>query len=342
MNGTTAVVGVTALLIASACSDRDEGRTPKTARPVVAVQEVRAPCDWLTPDEVAEHLGDLAGEPWRALTAASVRADAGGSACAYPVSSKRGIAEVAIQVDLEGAPEHELAQALIADVVAPDMATAGIEAAPEVKPADGWDTATWSAGERVYRIGHVAVRIGDRSSVTREESLDRLAKRLRDKMVDKPFANSLSDAAAEGRAPDPCELITRAEAEVVLGPLIVAPYRSLKKSPLAHGDGWSCTYFAAGHRTLVVYPTYRDGKESFEMSAGLGSLVRSNLGGADEADLRDGPWDSAAMGTAGELNVLSGDTLLEITYRTSATDLEGATRLAAIAMPRALKITTKP
>ena len=139
--------------------------------------------------------------------------------------------------------------------------------------------------------------------------------------------------------PDPCGLLTQAEAEAVLGELVVEPYRSAGNSPLADPHGQGCTYFAAGHRALVLLPHWESGKMMFGMARSAGGLVASALPAlgpdAESADTLDGPWDEvAANGTTGELYFLKGDRMLEIGYLTSSTDAAGAVRLAGVAVGR--------
>lgn len=330
----TLLVSITTLVALSACkgSESEVAAVEKKPRVAIDTQELKAPCDWLTREAVAEVLGPLAGEPYRVMDAENVRPDATGLACAYRVTTDRGVAEIAVQMDPNGAPELETATDVMAGVLSkerPDLV-----APKDAKRTEGWDFVDWVAGERIHRVGHVAIRTHDRSSLVKDTGHDRIAVLLREKIADRPFVNPGSDANAAGSAPDPCDLLTRAEAEAVLGPLVVAPYRSLKSSALADGHGPSCTYYTQQHRTLVVYPTYYDGKERFQMAAGLGSLMRSGIGGADEGDLLDGPWESATAGPGGALLFLQGDTLLQIIYKTSSTDIAGAAKLAALAMPR--------
>jgi hypothetical protein len=345
MNRSAANIVIVATLSLGACSksgDDSHSTTPAGAGKTATVdtQAVRDPCDWLTKEEVAGILGPLAGEPYRVLTAESVRASDDGEACAYPVTGRNGVADIALQVDLEGAPELEGGEAMMAGVVARELSEDehGEAQLPSTRTAE-WDAVGWYAGERLHRAGHLAIRIGDRGSVAKEESLDRIANLLRTKIADKPFADPGPAQFFESNSSNPCDLLTRAEAEAVLGPLTIAPYRSAKSSALARDDGASCAYYSAGHRVLVVEPRYVGGKEDFDMAAGLGSLVRSGIGGADEGDLLDGPWDRATAGPKGDVLFLQGDTALTVSYRTSTTDMAGAAKLAAIAMPRAVKFT---
>lgn len=321
-----------------ACSGGDPTR-PATARAAIDAQELKSPCEWLTRAEVVGVFGPLAGEPQRVGDAENWGADESGEACAYPVNTEHGAANLVVQLDLKGAPGFEAADEKMLDLVAAGMPPGLQGEAPGVeKRPEGWDYVGWIAGIRLYRVGHVAILMNVTNNRSKDQSLDRIASVLRAKIADEPFSSPANDANLAESSEDPCDLVTRAEAESVLGKLSVAPYRSLQSSPLAHGDGPSCTYYSPGHRVFMVRPVYFDARERFNSTAGLGSLVRSNLGGADAADLLDGPWDSATTGASGELLFLQGDTLLKIYYATSTTDIEGAAKLAAIAMARAVKV----
>ncbi len=71
------------------------------------------------------------------------------------------------------------------------------------------------------------------------------------------------------------------------------------------------------------------------MANGIGGLITSMLGvGGSSADTLDGPWDQTASGVTGSLLFLKDDQMLEVHYRTSATDAAGATRLARAAVAR--------
>jgi hypothetical protein len=344
MNALTPMIVLSTLAL-GACS-RGEPRAgdssapePTGARPAIDAQELKAPCEWLTTAEIVEVFGPLTGDPQRVGDAENWGAAAEGEACAYPVATEYGSANLVLQLDPTGAPGYESAEAMMSNVFAQEMAPAPQTDAPvAAKQPGGWDYVGWVAGIRVYRLGHVAILMNLTHSRAQDEPLDRIASMLREKLQDKPFSSPVNDANLGDSAEDPCKLLTQAEAESVLGKLSVAPYRSLKSAPLAHEAGPSCSYYSSGHRVFRVRPVYSNGKERFDMAAGLGSLVRSNLGGADAADLLDGPWEHATEGTSRELMFLQDDTLLQVFYAASTTDIEGAAKLAAIAMPRALKV----
>jgi hypothetical protein len=86
----------------------------------------------------------------------------------------------------------------------------------------------------------------------------------------------------------------------------------------------------------VVTPTWTRGKQAFQISRGVGTLVTSVAADPDRetADTLDGPWDDALLGLDGALAFLKGDRLLEIGYLTSSTDAAGAVKLARVALGR--------
>ncbi|HEX6089286.1 MAG TPA: hypothetical protein VFZ13_03910, partial [Gemmatimonadales bacterium] len=181
------------------------------------------------------------------------------------------------------------------------------------------------------------------------EKAKQLAAAVRDKMADRPFANPVdpmldsvlkmagSPTRPPAQGPDPCALLTRAEAEAVLGPLTVPPYRSAGGSPLWDANGDSCSYFTGnGHRALTIMPVWSQGQMTFRMAAGMGGMA-ANATGVDEhmaADTLEGPWDGVMQDMHGLLRFLKGDRLLEVTWVSSNTDKAGALRLAAAAVGR--------
>ena len=161
-----------------------------------------------------------------------------------------------------------------------------------------------------------------------------LAAAIMDKVADLPFAEDPKDLAAPHSDPDPCSLITRAEAETVLGPLTMAPFRSREGTALAHANGSSCSYFTGKHRVLVVTPTYSGGAMQFKMMAGVGNFVSSVLGGAKAPDTLDGKWDQITTSATNTLVFLKGDQTVDFQFKSSSTDYNGAVKLAQVAAAR--------
>jgi hypothetical protein len=123
----------------------------------------------------------------------------------------------------------------------------------------------------------------------------------------------------------------------VLGKLVVPPYRSDENTPLAIENGKSCSYLTAGHHALVLTPTWEYGGTASEATRMLGIVEKiAPALHNDAADTLDtGPWEEAGANPAtGELYFLKGDRFLEVGYLTAATDMNGAVRLASIALGR--------
>jgi hypothetical protein len=336
--GLTAAIAVALLSGCGGSSEPVGAATPrieKLQRPAIQTQEVPMPCEWLPQAEVESILGKLARPPRRGFSAKSPRPDEEGYACVYSIAAARGkIDEVAVQLDLYGSSEFESAMGMLGAMFAAELNQGHGEAPQPEQRTDGWDYVSALPGISVWRLGHMAVQIGNESSTVAQETLERLALAIRNRWVDVPFAMPGSNANAPSSPPDPCALLTRAEAEAVLGKLLVEPYRSAESGAIADADGPSCSYYSQGHHALVLTPTWNDGATMFEMAGGIGGMLRSQVGGADEGDALDGPWDQATAGTTGALYFLKGDRMLEIVYKTSSTDVHGAARLAAAAIAR--------
>lgn len=199
------------------------------------------------------------------------------------------------------------------------------------KALNGWDWPATHGG----RIGHVRITISTLASDVDVpgDKLDTITARVRDRIPDLPFP-MVGYSSSESR--DPCSLITRQEAESVLGPLVVPPYRTGGDGPFAYATGPNCGYFTAGHHVVIVTPHWRGGDRDVAANRGIGGLIASVSGdhSAESADTLEGPWDQATMSLDGRLMLLKGERALEIAYRGSSTDERGALKLARIAVPR--------
>jgi hypothetical protein len=324
----------------------------ETAPPV---QPVPHPCEWLSPAVVEGIFGPLNGAPIRVQSARDDEPDAEGTRCLYRLIGHYGELRMLLEVDLNGAiPEllgigmsvrqalrasdetgvdgsdAEQAAAALGALTRAPTGESGIASRP-----DAWDSSGSVPGLAIWRIGHVAVKLAGDIMLLPGDQLERLALQLRDVLADdRPFAATVRDERPWPRQPDPCSLLTRAEAEAVLGPLVVPPYRSSGESAQASATGLSCSYLARNHRALVLTPEFSDGALDFRAIAAFGGHLRSSVGGADHGDLLDGPWEQATQDAGGALYFLDGDRLLKMIYLTSSTDLGGAGRLAAHAVPR--------
>ena len=151
-----------------------------------------------------------------------------------------------------------------------------------------------------------------------------------------PAADSSGSARQVSSANhDPCMLVTRAEAEAVLGTLVADPYRSRQDTSVADASGPTCVYPAGAGRALLVTPEWTYGKMTLDAERLVGGLVRqvADLPGA-VADTLEGPWDDVVVGMSGELLFLKGARSLTIAHQPASTDATSALRLAGPALAR--------
>jgi hypothetical protein len=319
-------------------------------------------CGWLSAAEVEAMVGKLAGAPHR-----------GDQGCVYPLPVDTATArrraqalelrrkleerfgksdfpeltadESAVIVDVQvyADPAGQLARNAAGAIMAgwlkdgnDSSAKPAADSAPPAPPTlPGWDATNRPTARSFFgKLGFVQVDVRVQSAeVTREQTVA-MANRIRGKIADLPFPSERSGVPS---GPDPCVLVTAREAEAVLGKLVVPPYRSDEGTPLAIENGNSCSYLTAGHHALVLKPTWEYGGSAYEATR-LGGIVEKiaptlHNGAADTLD--DGPWEEAgANSTTGELYFLKGDRFLEVGYLASSTDMNGAVRLARIALGR--------
>jgi hypothetical protein len=328
-------------LITGACHGSDGAAADLASRgktSPVATQPVDSdPCAWLPVAEVERLLGPLGAKPTRVRNAEQFdEVDPQGSACSYQLRghSEDSPAFIAIGVVLDGvsALEAGLGSTFTATGLA---ALGGADQRDTAMSTTGrWDWksdlpsgALWAA-----RQGHLAVMATVRARSLPNESVDSLAAAIIDRIPDLPFGER--SAVAGPSSPDPCALLTQAEAEAVLGKLVVAPYRSRESTTIANANGTSCSFYTPNHHVLVVTPTREDGRMVFKMMSSMAQEITESLGVSAAGDTLNGAWDETARSIDGTLYFLKGDRMLEMKYRTANTDLAGALRLAAAALPR--------
>jgi hypothetical protein len=357
-------LGVLLLAAATACGDGDAGTaaaargTPAAdsgdrdvAGPPAPFELASAPddpCQWLTAKEAEGVLGGFGAPPARVRPGQRPRPDPRGTGCLYTLAEqpKIGRGTVTLTVSLHGGTLADLATSVTEGMFGPrPVAVADSAAARSAQR--GWDHESSAGLSYLARVGHVGAEVDLGSIQIPVEKAKRLAVAVRDKVPDRPFANppdpdllALEQATGDPpepppQTPDPCALVSRAEAEAVLGPLAVPPYRSAGDSPLwdAYGDG--CSYYTGGHRVLTIKRTLEGGKTFFRMAAGT-SGVGANAASVETAaaDTLEGPWDDVMQDMYGTLRVLKGDRMLEVVWRTSPADQAGAVRLAGKALER--------
>ena len=341
---------------AVAAGDGGPGRATIAPTAVRTASLPANPCDWISVDQVAALVGPLDGEAERIRSVEQPEPSDDGRACLYRLTARPRLGDRGVLVEVSPAAGvlFERTGGAMQEHFAAALRDSGAPAKPRAAPDAGWDYSghlPMGLVSYIGRIGHVSVFIVSQSPDVPRARLAALAARIRDRIPDLPFPlppdpmleelkrMEGGDPEPPPSGPDPCGLLTQAEAEAVLGKLVVEPYRSAGNAPLADPHGQGCTYFAAGHRTLVLLPHWDSGKMMFGMARSAGGLAASVLPApgpdAESADTLDGPWDEAAAnGTTGELYFLKGDRMLELGYLTSSTDAAGAVRLARVAMGR--------
>ena len=355
----------------NASNDPVEDATEPTNEPSVRTASVPAdPCDWIPVSEVEAVVGKLAEPPKREdgcrytmvmpesvsarrqeAVAQRERLNAQLKAAFkdyQPLEVNGSMAEyehdprtyaVTLNVDVSGNTAGELGAAAAGKVLAswlPPQAGDGQDTTEEPAKSDGWDVLLPMPYGFAARSGHVQISVLGQAPDVPPELSQALATHVRDRIPDLPFpaTNRYQVVALAKEGKHPCSLLTRAEAEAVLGPLAVDPYRaSSYYPPLAHGTGHGCAYYTAGHNVFSIIPVWTGGEESFKLEKGIGGLI--GIVAPQENVMFKGPWDAAqASGATGALLFLKGDRLLEVHYLTSSTDRGGAVRLAAQAIQR--------
>lgn len=216
---------------------------------------------------------------------------------------------------------------------------------PPKQPPEGWDRFLPKVQvmnpELALGAGHLAVRIALQTPAVSGEQALALANRIRASIPDLPFRSDIPPGmlrvAGLGGEHDPCTLLTAGEAEAVLGKLVVPPYRAQEGTYLVHQQGPSCAYYTAGHRAMVLSPTWEYGGMEVEAIRGVGGLIGQIAPALLEspADTLDEEWEEVGADAAtGELYFLQGERLLKVGYLGSSTDANGAVHLARLAMRR--------
>jgi hypothetical protein len=340
---TTAIALACALslgLVACGRSDNSSDKTPKgggksastSSASIPKVQTSKAPCDWISRASAEKALGEpLTADPVRVRSAENAVPQADGDGCLYQLKSSSAFSEgkVAIQVDPDEAGAMQAGFGGVPDI----EATFKSKESHGDSVVDGrWDFESGlPGGVTMLRKGRIAIQV---FAFGKSDQGKALASAILDSIPDLPFANDPADPSAKSEDPDPCALITRAEAEKELGPLTMAPFRSRESSAIAHGNGSSCAYYTGKHRALVVTPTYDHGEMKYKMMAGVGGMVSTALGGAKAPDTLDGPWDQISTNATGELTLLKGDKMVQMQYKSSPADYVHAVNLARAAAGR--------
>lgn len=151
-------------------------------------------------------------------------------------------------------------------------------------------------------------------------------------------AEAATDAAANraaGNRRDPCSLLTAAEVEAVLGPLVGPPFQAVGARPRPSKE--ECRYETAGFRAISVKVLWTGGAQMIGMMGAMQDVVKK--AGLAELKLTDGStvagaWDEARVSQCCEFNALHGDQLVTVNVAGSHATLQQAARLADAAVKR--------
>ena len=337
-----------------------DAKQPSTAvvwKPTIRTASMPAePCDWIPAAEVEALIGKLAEAP--------TKKDDG---CRYILVMPEAVAAKRQQANaMREKMREKFRQAFGTDAAEPERPNPILDTesdprtyavivkvdvsgkgAGEAKKGEGnpaaadWDEARRGAYRFTGRTGHVWITVAGQAPDVPREAIPVLAARVRDRIPDLPFAVTNPYQVVESGDSDPCSLLTRAEAEAVLGPLAIDPYRASSEwPPLAHGQGHACAYYTPGHRVFVLSPTWIGGAQTFNLEKGIGGFIEKSISAAggtastQEFMVIKGPWDQTHVGMTGQLLFLKGDRLLQVHYLTSRAALGDAVKLAAVAMRR--------
>lgn len=323
-------------IVACNRADKAKGADTKSATAsstsIPKVQTSKSPCDWISRAAAEKAMGEsLTVDPVRVRSAENAVPQADGDGCLYQLKSTSAFSEGKVAVEV--APDDPgTMQAGFAGV--PD-----IEATFKSKESHGdsvidgrWDFESGlPGGVSMLRKGRITIQVFAYGKSSQGKAL---ANAILDSIPDLPFTNDPADPGAKSEDPDPCSLITRAEAEKELGALAMAPFRTRENTAIAHGNGSSCAYYTGKHRALVVTPSFSGGEMKYKMMSGVGSMVSTVLGGAKAPDTLDGPWDQISTGATGALTMLKGDKMIEMQYKSSPADYVHAVNLARDAAKR--------
>ena len=143
-----------------------------------------------------------------------------------------------------------------------------------------------------------------------------------------------AEAFSDG-SPDPCTVVTQAEAEKWLGPLVYPPFRSVDNGNPDVKGGY-CKYLAGDGRYILIEPDWHDAAGGFAavkmMSGPVGQVFTDDNG---KTDTLEGAWDDARWLSAGSIFfALKGDAMVSTNVASSRAGIPGAADLSSKALGR--------
>jgi len=141
--------------------------------------------------------------------------------------------------------------------------------------------------------------------------------------------------ASSSSGEDPCTLVSRAEAEQILGPMRHDPYRVAGTSREPAPTGSYCYYESRNGRRVVMDVDWKDGIMGMKVLGMMGRLVEQAIPtDSGQADTLEGRWDELRMLPGNNLYARKGDQLVSIDYNGSGIGLIGAAKWVHIALGR--------
>jgi hypothetical protein len=134
---------------------------------------------------------------------------------------------------------------------------------------------------------------------------------------------------------DPCSLVSRAEAEQILGPMRHDPYRVAGPNREPAPTGSYCFYETQKGRRVVMDVDWKDGIMEMKVLGMAGRLVEQAIPtDSGQADTLEGRWDELRMLPGDNLYARKGDQLVSLDYLGSGIGLIGAAKWVHIALGR--------
>ncbi|HXI32918.1 MAG TPA: hypothetical protein VNH63_02455 [Gemmatimonadales bacterium] len=139
-----------------------------------------------------------------------------------------------------------------------------------------------------------------------------------------------------GAGNDPCTLVSRAEAEQLMGPLRHDPFRvNSGGNRVPQPNGTACFYETANGRRVIMDVDWKDGQMAMKVVAMGGRLAEQAIAtDTGQADTLEGRWDELRMLPGDNIYARKGDQMVSIDYLGSGLGLAGAAKWAHIALGR--------
>lgn len=148
-------------------------------------------------------------------------------------------------------------------------------------------------------------------------------------------SSAVGSESSGGGGEDPCTLVSRAEAEQILGPMRHDPYRVSGPNREPAPNGGYCYYESRNGRRVVMEVDWKDGVQEMKILAMAGRLVEQAIPtDTGQADTLEGRWDELRMLPGDNLYARKGDQLVSIDYNGSGIGLIGAAKWVHIALGR--------